>query len=553
MEQQAKYAVEHTRIRADAEPMSRPARGATRADNRPADIALRKITDAMDGSPHVVAQRKLAEALDNSPRVMAQRKLAEAMNSGPRIAREQGSPQVQFAPTALQPVQLSALADARGTDIHVAPVREHLPHEAWHVVQQAPRRNPLAQNHEPIQRAKKKRKQRPPSFKQREAQSQRDKEAAAYISPIQDPDENAWAKSVAATQPVIPVGYQPAKKGVVMDEGMDANTSFAKNNINVTYNTEAASGKRNKRIGQLANTFTHELAVHGKNPPQRDVEGPDEEEEHSAMHHPATRNEYRDLSLAAHDSLENFEQKKAYARSWLYDMNFQISGDEGLGKGEKLARRKWARSQKARMAKQATQLRSKQGLAGRVVQRAIRRDKAALGAEIYNSGYDDGDELSLDTFLEELFDHAPALRASEEKIRELVSSCATEAEPDFAFDTYASVVEWLENNGVRAAEEAGEEEGSSDQEEDEDSEGTGQTVGKLFFPGQEYHQTVKPAVIRTIGAKTLSRLVYGDKTHKNFNFWFEKDGSIFAEVNSARNSKGKDTGYRWVDGACVRK
>lgn len=36
-----------------------------------------------------------------------------------------------------QPAQLNALAYAQGTDIHVAPGQEkHVPHEAWHVVQQ---------------------------------------------------------------------------------------------------------------------------------------------------------------------------------------------------------------------------------------------------------------------------------------------------------------------------------------------------------------------------------------------------------------------------------
>jgi hypothetical protein len=36
-----------------------------------------------------------------------------------------------------KPAQLNALAYAQGTDIHVAPGQEqHLPHEAWHVVQQ---------------------------------------------------------------------------------------------------------------------------------------------------------------------------------------------------------------------------------------------------------------------------------------------------------------------------------------------------------------------------------------------------------------------------------
>jgi hypothetical protein len=36
-----------------------------------------------------------------------------------------------------KPEQLNALAYAQGTDIHVAPGQEqHLPHEAWHIVQQ---------------------------------------------------------------------------------------------------------------------------------------------------------------------------------------------------------------------------------------------------------------------------------------------------------------------------------------------------------------------------------------------------------------------------------
>ena len=37
-----------------------------------------------------------------------------------------------------RPAQLNALAYTQGSDIHVAPRQErHLPHEAWHVVQQA--------------------------------------------------------------------------------------------------------------------------------------------------------------------------------------------------------------------------------------------------------------------------------------------------------------------------------------------------------------------------------------------------------------------------------
>lgn len=45
---------------------------------------------------------------------------------------------VQVHYNSSQPAQLNALAYAQGTDIHVAPGQEqHLPHEAWHVVQQA--------------------------------------------------------------------------------------------------------------------------------------------------------------------------------------------------------------------------------------------------------------------------------------------------------------------------------------------------------------------------------------------------------------------------------
>jgi Domain of unknown function (DUF4157) len=52
-----------------------------------------------------------------------------------------------------QPAQLSTLAYTQGTDIHIAPGQEqHLPHEAWHVVQQAQGRvvQTAAVNHLPV-------------------------------------------------------------------------------------------------------------------------------------------------------------------------------------------------------------------------------------------------------------------------------------------------------------------------------------------------------------------------------------------------------------------
>jgi hypothetical protein len=51
---------------------------------------------------------------------------------------------VQVHYNSSQPAQLNALAYAQGSEIHVGPGQEqHLPHEAWHVVQQAQDRVPV--------------------------------------------------------------------------------------------------------------------------------------------------------------------------------------------------------------------------------------------------------------------------------------------------------------------------------------------------------------------------------------------------------------------------
>ncbi|MBN1147061.1 MAG: DUF4157 domain-containing protein, partial [Anaerolineales bacterium] len=57
--------------------------------------------------------------------------------------------QVKVHYNSAQPTQVNALAYTQGADIHVAPGQEqHLPHEAWHVVQQAQGRvKPTAQVH----------------------------------------------------------------------------------------------------------------------------------------------------------------------------------------------------------------------------------------------------------------------------------------------------------------------------------------------------------------------------------------------------------------------
>ncbi|TXI41724.1 MAG: DUF4157 domain-containing protein [Nitrosomonas sp.] len=151
----------------------------------------------MTHSPQAIAQRKISQLMNNNPQLLAQRKVLsgepvqrveedeslqkksepiqrveeeelqkKAATDSSAQLKEQSSAQtnntanntglpdnlksgieslsgmsmdsVRVHYNSSQPAQLNALAYAQGTDIHVAPGQEqHLPHEAWHVVQQA--------------------------------------------------------------------------------------------------------------------------------------------------------------------------------------------------------------------------------------------------------------------------------------------------------------------------------------------------------------------------------------------------------------------------------
>jgi hypothetical protein len=153
-------------------------------DMRASTATQRKLDDLIVGSPRAVAHQALITQIDQSPRVTAQRQQAEAMSNSPTSSgleddisetvagvtqrQDSGSfldhsPSLQANHTGLpdglkagiealsgmdmstvrvhgnsaKPAQLNALAYAQGDDIHVGPGQErHLPHEAWHVVQQ---------------------------------------------------------------------------------------------------------------------------------------------------------------------------------------------------------------------------------------------------------------------------------------------------------------------------------------------------------------------------------------------------------------------------------
>lgn len=156
----------------------------------PQTAKLAQLAAVANDSPHAAAQRRMMSTIHNSPRMAAQRKAVEGVHGSLRAAaqrqqidrlsretaqREEAKEPLQpevtqraEAPTphhtglpdhlkngvealsgisldhvkvhynSSQPMQLNALAYAQGRDIHVAPGQErHLPHEAWHVVQQA--------------------------------------------------------------------------------------------------------------------------------------------------------------------------------------------------------------------------------------------------------------------------------------------------------------------------------------------------------------------------------------------------------------------------------
>lgn len=142
---------------------------------------LGRLAAMANRSSRVQAQLKLREDLQGSTKVQTQRRLAGEINRGTaaqlRNIAGDDEPEASPLPAALEqkaaslpnhtglpdrlktgveqlsgvsldnvrvhynsgkPAQLNALAYAQGTDIHVAPGQEkHLPHEAWHVVQQA--------------------------------------------------------------------------------------------------------------------------------------------------------------------------------------------------------------------------------------------------------------------------------------------------------------------------------------------------------------------------------------------------------------------------------
>lgn len=126
-----------------------PKRGATKSlgkghDKRPASILQRKLQGMANESPSVRQLKSMQDMAKNdsltSPPIQKKENktgLPDQLKSGIENLSGYSMDDVKVHYNSDKPAQLNAHAYAQGTDIHLAPGQEkHLPHEAWHVVQQ---------------------------------------------------------------------------------------------------------------------------------------------------------------------------------------------------------------------------------------------------------------------------------------------------------------------------------------------------------------------------------------------------------------------------------
>ena len=112
------------------------------ANNRPESIAQRKLHHTINNSPIQKQLRSYQAMADSYISTPIQRKqnstgLPDNLKSGIENLSGYSMDDVKVHYNSAAPAQLQAFAYAKGTDIHVASGQEkHLPHEAWHVVQQ---------------------------------------------------------------------------------------------------------------------------------------------------------------------------------------------------------------------------------------------------------------------------------------------------------------------------------------------------------------------------------------------------------------------------------
>lgn len=104
--------------------------------------ALARRARTIQASPRMVAQRERLERTTGSGDA-ARGGLPDGLRRGMEALSGEDLSDVRVHRGSSRPARLGAHAFAQGSDIHLAPGQErHLPHEAWHVVQQRQGRVP---------------------------------------------------------------------------------------------------------------------------------------------------------------------------------------------------------------------------------------------------------------------------------------------------------------------------------------------------------------------------------------------------------------------------
>ncbi|WP_083629468.1 eCIS core domain-containing protein [Tenacibaculum agarivorans] len=108
-------------------------------DNREVTSKYKDTQSMIDRSSRVLQKKEKAEAISNVPIQRMENKtgLPDQLKSGIESLSGMDMSDTRVHYNSSVPAQLQAHAFAQGNNIHIAPGQEqHLPHEAWHVVQQ---------------------------------------------------------------------------------------------------------------------------------------------------------------------------------------------------------------------------------------------------------------------------------------------------------------------------------------------------------------------------------------------------------------------------------
>jgi len=358
-------------------------------DNRPAAAAQRKLADALRDSPGMVAQRLQlrgvfgdAAQFRGGPedtradleRVSVPRSnktgLPDGLKSGVESLSGISLDNVKVHYGSAQPAQLNALAYAQGAEIHVAPGQErHLPHEAWHVVQQAqgkvaptinvdgvPVNDDERLEHEADSMGAKALAGASPGAAGQLSQTMPELSSShlAQFKDLSDKevaqiDQKAWDAAIAATLNHRPANQKPVKIDDGEDDDQDAITRIrGKNNeiLEVKYypeNPTFSRTNRSVRLGQMTALFNHELVYHGSHEVlanyNTDLE--DADDEHFAMFDPARRDNLLESTVAALEQMTDVKARLTYINWWEADVKTHADWDESRQPSERLEGKKW--------------------------------------------------------------------------------------------------------------------------------------------------------------------------------------------------------------------